>query len=99
MTKYVVKVTYLEGNHKGESYFLNKGGFVIPNLEYVWQDSSYTERACKAACTRLKKNNDLNRRLELQDRARMIENGRAVSPYMIYWLASYEPFAIETVDA
>ena len=99
MTKYVIKVTYLEGTHKGKEYFLNKGGYVIDNLDYVWQDSSYTLPACKAVCTRMEKRQTADHNFEKLQRSRRIAEGKPVSPYLIYELKSFEPFAIETVDA
>lgn len=99
MTKYVIKVTYLEGQHAGATYYLNKGGYVISNLDYVWQDDSYTERACKAVCTRKTKENKSEHEFELSKRNRLIAAGKTVSPYMLYELQSFEPFAVETVDA
>ena len=98
MTKYVIKVTYLEGNHKGKEYFLDKGGYVIDNLDYVWQDSSYTLTACKAVCTRKEKSNTTEAIFEKMQRKRKIAEGKTVNPYPIYEMQKYEPYAIETVD-
>lgn len=98
MIKYVIKVTYLEGAHKGKEFYLDKDGYVIGNLEYVWQDGSYTEKACKAACTRKTKKNISANRFELLERARREKDGKTNSKYMLNDLQSFEPFAIETVD-
>lgn len=98
MKKYIIKVTYLEGIHKGETYLLNKGGYVVDNPEYVWQDSSYTLSACKAVCTRYKKMNDRNVEIERRNREYAISKSRTVSKYAIYIPKVYDPFEIETVD-
>lgn len=98
MTKYIIKVTYLEGEHEGTSYFLNKQGYVVDNLEYVWQDSSYTLTACKGACTRKEKEQTAEAIFEKRKRERMIAEGKTVSPRPLYELQKFEPFAIETVD-
>ena len=98
MKKYVIKVTYLEGTHKGKEYFLNKGGYVISNLDYVWQDSSYTLSACKAVCTRKEKANTANGIFEKRERERRIAEGKTVSKFQLYDMKKFEPYEIETVD-
>lgn len=98
MTKYIIKVTYLEGIHEGKVHYLKKGGYVVSNLEYVWRDDSYTLATAKAVCARYAKNNELNVRIEKQDREYAVAKGRKVSNYPIYTLEKFEPFAIETVD-
>lgn len=99
MTKYIIKTTYLEGEHEGKVHYLNKGGYVVDDLiDNIWQDESYTLSACKAACTRKAKSNKINRDIELRDRERRMAQGKPVSPYRIYYLEKFEPFAIETVD-
>lgn len=98
MKKYVIKVTYLEGIHKGEEYFLDKGGYVVSNLENVWQDNSYTLRGCKTACTRMEKVHTPEVIFERRQRERRIAEGKLVSKYPLYEMQSFEPFEIETVD-
>lgn len=98
MTKYIIKVTYLEGQHAGKEYYLGKGGYVCPNLEYVWQNDSYTLPTCKSVCKRYTMQNEINNRVEKREREYRIAQGKPVSPYMIYDLQKFEPFAIETVD-
>lgn len=98
MTKYIIKATYLEGTHKGKEHFLCKGGYVIDNLDYVWQDSSYTLSACKAVCTRMEKTNAAEAIFEKKQRERRIAEGKNVSKYPIYVMTKFEPYAIETVD-
>jgi hypothetical protein len=98
MKKYIIKVTYLEGAHEGKSYFLNKDGYVVDNLDYVWQDCSYTLSACKAVCTRKEKTNTAEAIFEKRERERRISEGKTVSKYPLYTMCSYEPYEIETVD-
>jgi len=98
MTKYVIKATYLEGEHQGKEYFINKDGYIIDNLDYVWQDNSYTLSACKAVCTRKEKQNTAEVIVEKRERERRIAEGKTVSKYPLYIMTKYEPYAIETVD-
>lgn len=98
MIKYVIKATYLEGEHKGKEYFLAKGGYVISNLDYVLQDSSYTLSNCKTICKRKEKTNTAEVIFEKRQRERRIAEGKTVSKYPIYEMQKFEPYAIETVD-
>ena len=98
MIKYIIKVTYLEGKHVGKEYFLNKQGYVVEKLDYIWQDSAYDLRACKAVCTRKTKENIAEGIFEMRQRERRIIEGKPVSPFRLYDRQKYEPFAIETVD-
>jgi hypothetical protein len=98
MKKYIIKATYLEGIHVGKTYYLNKQGYVITNLDSVWQDSSYTLSSCKAVCTRKEKINTAEAIFEKRTRERRIAEGKTVSPYPLYVMQKYEPFEIETVD-
>lgn len=100
MAKYIIKETITEGDHAGKEYFLDKKGHVhlASELDYIWQEDSYTLTACKAACTRKEKNNTAEVIFERRQRARAIAEGKPVSRYPIYEMATYEPYAIETVD-
>ena len=101
MTKYIIKTTYLEGPFEGKVNYLNKHGFVLHDaaLNNVWQDDAYdTIAACKCACTLRMKHIEVQRRIELKDRERRLQQGKPVNKYQLYYLERYEPFAIETVD-
>lgn len=99
MTKYIIKVTYLEGIHKGKEHFLNKGGYVVDGrTDSVWQEDSYTLSTCKAVCTRKYKENTAEAIFEKRERERRIAEGKTVSKYPLYEMCSYEPYPIETVD-
>jgi hypothetical protein len=98
MTKYIIKATYLEGDHAGREYYLDKQGYVVSNIESVWQDSSYTLSACKAVCTKKEKSNNAEVIFEKRERARKIAEGKTISRRPLYIMTRYEPFAIETVD-
>ena len=100
MTKYIIKETITEGDHAGKEYFLDKKGYVRlkSELDYIWQEDSYTLTACKAACTRKEKRNTAEVMLERRERERRIAEGKPVSHYTIYEMTKYEPYAIETVD-
>lgn len=97
MTKYVIKVTYLEGNNKGKYYYLDKQGYVIENLKSVWNYQAYTEKGCKTACTRFAKDNAIENAIEKRERESRVSKGKTISPYMLYWLCSYEPLAVEII--
>ena len=99
MTKYIVKLTITEGDHAGKIHYLDKRGYVRNNLDYIWQEDSYTLAGCKAACTRAEKKNTAEVIFERRERARRIAEGKPVSRYPLYEMTAYEPFAIETVDA
>ena len=61
MTAYQIKVTKLTGAHKGESFIMAKGGFVVdegtPQPGWMCYGSL---KLAKAACTRLSKRNRLD---------------------------------------
>jgi hypothetical protein len=100
MTKYIIKTTYLEGPHEGKVSYVTKHGCVLIDaaLNHVWHDDAYdTEAACKRACTLRMKHIEVQRRIELKDRERRIQQGKPVSKYRLYYLERYEPFAIETL--
>lgn len=98
MTKYIIKLTILEGENQGKEYFMDKQGYIRNNIDYIWQEDAYTLSACKASCTRKYKSNTAEVIFEKRDRARRITDGKTVSRYPIYEMTSYEPYAIETVD-
>lgn len=94
MTRYLIKTTYLEGIHKGKEYYLEKGGYV-GDPKYAYMDNTYDEKACKMVCAKYSKSNKFNRDFEQRDRAERIAKGKTVSKYPIYYLESFEPFAVE----
>lgn len=98
MKKYIIKVTYLEGIHEGKTHHLGKGGYIVTNLDFVWQEDSYTLSTCKSVCTRLENQNNRLAEAEKRERAYNAAKGRHVSKYPIYIVSKYEPFMIETVD-
>ena len=98
MTKYIIKTPYLEGPHAGKEHYVIKGGYVVCNLDNIWQSDSYTLGTCKAVCKRYAMNNEIANRIEKRDREYAAAKGRSVVPYMIHYLQSYTPVEIETVD-
>jgi len=96
MKRFLIKVTYLSGKHKGESYFMRKGGYVTQPDGYHFESETYaTEAIAKRVCTKLYNNNELNRRVEEQTRAYDLKKGRTVHDWFLYEHESYEPYAIE----
>lgn len=96
MQRYLIKVTYLEGKHKGESYLMRKGGYVTDTSDIQWEDTTYA--SCSRAlrqCRRLASENALNVKIERQDRQYAIQKGRKIHDWNIYELESYEPYEVE----
>lgn len=101
MTKYIIKVTYLEGVHAGKVHYLDKSGYVADDrLNNIWQEDAYTTLGrCKAACTRKEDQNTAEAIFEKRQRERQIAEGkRLISKHPLYVMKKYEPYAIETVD-
>ena len=98
MTKYIIKVTYLEGIHEGHSYLLDKDGYVRDQDNCYFEDETYTLRGCKTACTRKELTNNNEALYEARQRQKAIENGKTVSKYPLYNLCKYEPFAVEIIE-
>lgn len=94
--RFLVKVTYREGVHKGESYLLRKGGYVTDEKSYEWEDTTYaTEAIAKAVCTKYKKNNDLEREIERKEEAYRISKGKKPKTFYNYFYCDYEPYAVD----
>ena len=58
MKKYLIKATITGGAHKGTTYFLRKGGFVIRDTRVCCAEDFYTEATAKAVATKWNKQND-----------------------------------------
>lgn len=96
MKRYLIKVTYLEGEHKGKSYLLRKGGYVTEKGNVEWEDTTYSSyKRALWQCNRLEQQNELNIRIERRDRQYAIQMGRKFRDYNIYELESYEPYEVE----
>lgn len=98
MNGYIIKATYLTGPHKGEYYFLQKGGYVTSNPDDQWSDTCYkTENICKSICRKMEANNKLEHDLETKRKIYRAEKGQNVSYFNIYELMKYEPYSVKTV--
>lgn len=96
MKRFLIKVTYLDGLHKGEWYLMRKGGYVTQlDCPHFESETYATEAIVKRVCTRLYNNNELNRKLEDRDREYAKQKGREVHEWHIYEHESYEPYEIE----
>lgn len=63
---YVIRKTYQEGKHKGESYIYVRGGYVKLDSKHTFiskDECCLNERTAKSCITRYKKQDDLNIRL------------------------------------
>lgn len=94
--RFIIKCTYTDGAHKGEHYYLSKGGYVC-NYEggYCFYDDTYaTERAAKMVATKMNKENETQVALEKKSNERRVANGK--KPYPSIWTPqTYEAFLVE----
>ena len=98
MTRYLIKVTYTEGKHSGESHFLRKGGYVTDLPDIQWNDTTYkTEAIAARVCRHMYEENELSRKIERQDERVRIARGGKPKEWYIYESCNYEPFAVEVV--
>ena len=96
MTRYLIKITYLEGPHEGKSHLIRRGGRCTDEGDIQWDDTTYaSEGIAKRVCKRLYTDNELNRKIERQDEAVRIKRGRPAKEYYIYESCSYEPYPVE----
>lgn len=94
--RYIIKATYLDGDHKGESYYLSKGGYGC-NYEggYCFYSDCYeTERAAKMVATKWNKENKTQVEIERRNNERRAAEGKKLFP-AIYTPQHYEPFKVE----
>ena len=97
MTKYLIKETILEGEHKGKTFLLDKQGYVREDNGCFFDSETYALTACKATCTRKYKTNCLNIEIEKRQNEYRISKGKEPLK-TIYYLASYEPYAVESKE-
>ena len=99
MKRYLIKVTYLEGAHKGRSYLLRKGGYVEDEDKTHYVEDTYkTYGTAQRVCRHLYEENELSRKIEREDEAVRIKRGRPAKEWYIYESEAYEPFEVEAVD-
>lgn len=99
MIRYLIKVTYTEGIHKGESYLLRKGGYVTDEDRIEWEDTTYkSEGICRRACKHLFEENELSRKCERMDEQIRMKRGGDPKNFYIYESATYEPYPVEAVE-
>lgn len=92
---YQIKVTLISGRDQGKSHILMKRGYVADEGMQLFSDCYATERAAKAACTRLAEKNKINHELEALDRARREAQGKKSPDWWAYDLCEYEPIEVE----
>ena len=96
MKRYLIKVTYLDGMHTGESCLMQKGGYVTDEGKWQTTDTTYCSyNMAMRQCRRLAKENDLDWELETRDRAKRLEMGMEVKDWRIYNHEAYEPYEVE----
>lgn len=96
MTRYLIKCTYLTGQHKGKSYLLRKGGYVTDEGDYQWEDTTYkSQKIAERVCRNLIDKNKIDYDDERIMNDLRIRRGHTGKKVFIYELESYEPFAVE----
>lgn len=99
ITRYLIKVTYLEGIRKGKSYLLRKGGFVTDDNCYEWKDTTYASKGIAERICRMKEaDNNLMRKIEREDEERRIKRGCAPTSFYVYELQSFEPYPVQVSE-
>ena len=99
MKAYIIKTTYTEGPHAGKSYLRNKQGYIIDDCCIHWADTCYlTLKGAKIACSKLFNENELNRRIERQDEAFRVSQGKAPKEWCIYESETFEPYEVEAIE-
>ncbi len=100
MKRYLIKVTYLEGPHTGDTYLLCKGGYVTEEGRIEWDDTTYvTKGIAQRECNRLKAANDTNINIERRSREWAEKRGKTFRSWNIYEAKSYEPYEVDVLDA
>lgn len=94
--RYLIKVTYMEGRHAGESYLMRKGGYVTDETEYHGNDDTYkTENIARSICRRLYKENESSRRAERRIMERRAKEGNPLPRnWFIYNKQTFEPYPV-----
>lgn len=96
MKGYVIKVTYMDGIHKGESYLLGKGTKVMSGI--MWSDYCYKSIGiANRICKKWYEENELNKRIERENEKRRTAKGGEPKKWYIYESETYEPFEVEMV--
>lgn len=102
MTMYLIKVTHLEGIHKGRHYILTKDGYVssVEETGCVSKMDCYkTLGGCKRACKAKRADNELMNSIDKRDVERRIEQGKSVPEHpILHELESYEPYEVHFED-
>lgn len=100
MKRYLIKVTYTEGIHAGESYLLTKGGYCTDEDSIHWEERCYkTEGIARRICKKLYEDNELSRKIERQDEECRIKRGLGgKKDWYIYESKTYEPFEVDAVE-
>ena len=95
MVRYLIKVTYLEGEHEGKTYLLRKGGYVTDENNLEWEDTTYARKKfAQKWCKELEYRNRLDRDIERRDEQERIRRGGKPNSFYIYHYERYEPVAV-----
>ena len=95
MGRYLIKSTYLEGPHEGQSHLLRKGGYVTEEGRYEFEDTTYASKSiAERWCKHFFEENERNRKIERQDEAWKVARGGKPKSFYLYMSESYEPYEV-----
>ena len=96
MIGYLVKVTCLEGEFEGQSYYRGKGGRKVKlDAPHSYREAYGTLAMAEANCRKIKLYSDADYKAErLYEEKRIKEGGKPLSFYA-HHLCSYEPVLVE----
>lgn len=95
-TRFLIEVTYLTGDHKGETWLMRKGGYVSPDNGYEYESTTYkTWAIAERRCRELESDNEVNYRIETNDREIRARQGKPVSSLRLYEKESYRPVPVK----
>lgn len=97
--RYLIKATYLEGPHEGETYFLRKDGHVTEaDFPQGFSDTYASKASAARRCRKLESDNTIDRNIERREETHRIKKGKPPKEWYLYHLESYEPFEVEAID-
>lgn len=95
---FVIKGTYLTGQHTGETFTLLRGGYVSSERGYEWEDDIYKTRGiAQMVCTKMQKQNASDHEWAKKKREWDIAHGNEPMDLLGYELQSYEPYEVDVI--
>lgn len=95
MARYLIKVTHLDGDWAGHTYYLQKGGHVTSSTSYQFADCTYSSYGmAMRQCKRLAEQNELDWKVESSNRLWRIRHGYPIRESRVFDHESYEPYEV-----